>query len=287
MAWLALLAGAILLAACSADRPELVQPAVEGGSTTSSTTPLPDRADCSTATGPGPVTVVLVADTVPCLVVAAHQPLELVNQGAEPIEVGLGPVPMTIAPAGSQVTEPAGTILSPGPNRVEGTTTTVAVVWLADPAEDTLGGAAIGLSSIGDIELGSEPPAVAAATNGVAVAVGGSACYVTSLDGDPYSPLFTFRDDRLVVVQVFTPGLVTLSGVGLGATSAEILAAYGDRIEARPDPAGDPARQLLIFVPSDEENQIYRLVFDLTDDRVTTIRFGATEIVADRPGCGA
>ena len=62
-------------------------------------------------------------------------------------------------------------------------------------------------------------------------------------------------------------------------------AGRGDRITTQPAPDGDPARQLMVFAPTDEDDQIYRLVFELVDDRVTTMRFGATEIVAAAPGC--
>ncbi len=280
------LATVVLLAAgCSAERPELVQPVAEDGTPVPTTIPIPDRASCTTASGPGPVPIAVIPDTVPCVVVAAHHRLELVNQRQGPADLAVGQASASVAPGASQITEPAGTILVPGPNRVLVGVDTVGVAWLVEPSENPLREAAIGLSSIGDIELGFAPAAVTGAAGGIPVPAAGTPCHVATLDGDPYSPLFTFRDDLLVAVQVFTPGLVTRSGIGLGSTSADVAAAYGDQIETRPDP-GDPSRQLLIFVPNDPENQIYRLVFDLTDDRVTTMRFGATEIVADQPGCG-
>jgi len=276
---------AMLAVGCSAERPELVQPAAENGTAAPPTVPIPDRSTCSTASGPGPVTIPVAPETVPCVVVAAHHRLELFNQGQTPADLAIGQAAVSVAAGAGQTTEPAGTILVPGPNRVLAGVDTVGVAWLVPPAENPLSGAAIGLSSIGGVELGFEPAAVTGATGGIPVAAAGTPCHVATLDGDPYSPLFTFRDGLLVVVQVFTPDLVTRSGIGIGASSADVAAAYGEQLETRPDP-NDPTRQLLIFVPSDPENQIYRLVFDLTDDRVTAMRFGATEIVADQPGCG-
>jgi len=38
-------------------------------------------------------------------------------------------------------------------------------------------------------------------------------------------------------------------------------------------------------VPSDEADQIFRLVFVVEQDRVAAIRIGAAEIVATEPGC--
>ncbi len=277
---------AVLASACAGSRPELVEPVVENGTTLATTIPLPERASCTTASGPGPAQVLLAPETVPCVVVAAHHRLELSTQGPEPIDVTVGAATLQLAVGVPQISEPAGTVLTPGPNRLLQGTATTAVVWLVDTAEDPLAGSVIGLSSIGDIELGFEPAQVTATTGGFPVAAAGTPCHVATLDGDPYSPLFTFRDGLLVVVQVFTPGLVTRSGVGIGSTNAELDAAYGAQLETIPDHLGDPARQLRVFVPTDPENQIFRLVFDLTNDRVTTMRFGATEIVANQPGCG-
>lgn len=278
----------LLTAGCSGQRPELVQPPADpnDGTAAATTLPLPEREACTTIAGPGPARAEIGADLVPCLAVAAHHRMELVNQRATAIDVTVGPSTINLGPQSGQLTEPVGSLLAPGPNRILVGEDTVATVWLVDPGQDPLAGATIDLTSIGDVELGLEPAGVTAAAGGTPVPAAGSPCHLTSLDGDPYSPLFTFRDGQLVVVQVFTPGVATLSGVGIGSSSADIAAAYGDRVESRPAPDGDPARQLFVFRPIDEEDQIYRLVFDVRDDRVTSVRFGATEIVADRPGCG-
>ena len=61
-------------------------PSATTGPTT--TVPLPERADCTTVTGPGPGVVVDVTDgSVPCLAVAGHHRVELTNPGPTPIEL--------------------------------------------------------------------------------------------------------------------------------------------------------------------------------------------------------
>ncbi len=276
-------------AGCSAERPTLVQPTTTApplGTVAPTTVPLPERADCVTTTGPGPGRAVLVPDVVPCVAVAAHHRISFVNQGGEQAELRVGQTTLLI-PAGAELaTEPAGSLLVGGPNRILSGEATVATVWLVDAAENPLAGSQIDLTSVGPVELGQGPADVTAAVGGPPVPASGSACYLSTLEGDPYSPLFTFRDGQLVVVQVFTPGLATLSGISVGSTAADVVAAYGDRVEARAPADGDPARRLFVFLPSDEDDQVFRLVFDLTDDVVTTVRFGASEIVADQPGCG-
>ncbi|MEM9566469.1 MAG: hypothetical protein AAGA93_27870 [Actinomycetota bacterium] len=279
----------LTLAGCSGERPTLVQPTTTApplGSVAPTTVPLPERADCATTTGPGPARALLIPEVVPCVAVAAHHRIRFVNQGFEQAELIVGQTTLLVPAGGEQVSEPAGALLASGPNRILAGEATVATVWLVDPAENPLAGSEIGLTSVGPVELGQGPAEVTAAVGGPPVPAAGSACYLSTLDGDPYSPLFTFRDGQLVVVQVFTPGLSTLSGISVGSTSGEIAAAYGDRVETRAPASGDPGRQLVVFLPTDEDDQVFRLVFDLTDDVVTSVRFGATEIVADQPGCG-
>lgn len=283
----ALLVLVLVATACSGQRPELVTPSTDGtgAAPVTTTATIPPREDCDTAVGPGPWRIGLSAETPPCVAVASHQRLELINQSGRPLDLPVGSTTVSLPTDGSAVTETAGAVLSPGANQLADDLGPLATVWLVDPAENTLAGASIDLTSIGAVTLGQNPGDVTAAA-GAPVPAAGSPCYQTGFRGDPYSPQFTFRDGSLVVVQVFTPGLATLSGIAIGSTAADVEAAYGDRVSAQPSPDGDPARQLYVFLPSEEDDQVYRLVFDLTDGVVASIRFGATEIVADRPGCG-
>lgn len=276
-----------LVGACSGARPELVTPTAASADATPVTTAatIPPREDCDTAIGPGPWRIGLSADAPPCVAVAAHQRLQLFNQTGRQLDLPLGISNVSLPIDGTMDTVALGTILAPGANQLADGTGPVGTVWLVDPAENTLAGASIGLTSIGPVQLGQTPGDVTAAA-GAPVPDAGSPCYQAGFGGDPYSPQFTFRDGSLAVVEVFTPGLATLSGVAVGSTAADIQAAYGDRVTAQPAPDGNPARELWVFLPSDEADQLYRLVFDLTDGVVTSVRFGAAEIVADRPGCG-
>lgn len=292
--WPGLLALGLVLAACTGERPELVAPVAEIETDTQTvaegaTGPTPDRGECEVAIGPGPWVLAVGAPeeepTAPCVALAAHHRLQLVNQGPEAIDVTIGSTVIPIQVGSTQVTEPVGTLVGPGFTPVTSAAATAPGVWLVDPAEDPLAGAMIGLTSVGNIELGQAPVDITEASGGIPVAASGAACNETSLRGDPYSPLFTFRDGLLVVAQVFTPGLLTRSGIGIGSTEADVIAAYGQQIEGSQDPAGNPARKLLAFVPNDVEDQIFRLVFVVDQERVSAIRIGAAEIVATEPGC--
>lgn len=68
--------------------------------------------------------------------------------------------------------------------------------------------------------------------------------------------------DRIAVVHVDQPGIVTLSGVGVGSSAEEVRAAYGDLIEERPSPF-DPAVTELVLVPVDENDANQRVIFEV------------------------
>ncbi len=286
----ALLAILALGASCSPERPELVPMPPDSSVPESIQTPAAapiQRANCQTAVGAGPFPIAIEAEpaaTLPCWAVGTHQQVQLVNQTTEALELGVGGTVIPVGPGEQVVTGQAGVTFTTGPNEIVVGPQPMAAVWVVDPAENSLTGSQIGLTSIGAIELGQDPAEVTAASGGV-VAASGAACHQTSLQDDPYSPLLTFRDGQLVVVQVFTPGLATRSGVAIGTPEIDVVATYGDQLEEVPHPSGDPARKLLVFVPIDVDDQIYRLVFDLRDGLVEAIRFGAAEIVANQPGC--
>lgn len=289
-----LLVVALLATACVGERPQLVATTTTTSPSVDPTDPPPDqvvepsRDQCTTVSGAGPfsLSVGVEAAAVECLLVAAHHRIELVNRSQADLRITSGTAILGVAAGASQLTEPVGEFLTtPGLAPVASGAGATAFLWFVAQDDHPLSTATIGLSSIGEIALGQAPAEVTAAA-GVAVPASGAACHQTSLEGDPYSPIFTFQDGQLVVVQIFTPGLQTISGVAIGSSRDEVTAAYGDRVQvlaATEDQ--DPAQELLVFVPQDEADQIYRLVFVLESGFVRSIRFGATEIVADAPDC--
>lgn len=291
---LALLATVAVAAACSGERPQLLPP-----NTADSTTTLPpttqaevaalQQADCQTATGSGPVQVVidgLPTPAVPCTLIASHQRAEFVNNTAEPVTVTLtGATAVTLAPTETFVSEPVGTVLQPGLNQIDVQPFPSSALWYVEPGQSALTGQLIGLSSIGEIELGQTAETVSASIGNLPLTATDGECVVSSIAQDPYSPLFTFRNGSVAVIQVFTPGQLTRSEIGIGALEGDVVAAYGERIEAQPSPDGDETKSLLVFVPSDEADQVHRLVFALENGVVTSIRNGLTELALTTPGC--
>ena len=293
--WLIVLAVAAVAAACSGERPTFI----EGSATTTTTTiptttidpanvPVPARDECQSVSGPGPLQVVVESadSSNPCIAVAAHHRLEFVNNTDELIEILVGDAAVPVEVGASAISSAVGSLLPTGYTPIIGANRAIIGVWVAAAEENTLVDDLMGLSSFGPLQIGQTPLEVSAALGGLAVATSAEPCYVTDLDSDPYSPLFTVRDGTVAAIRVFTPGQLTRSAVGVGTAEAEVVAAYGDRIETMPSPDGDPNRSLLVFVPADEADQAFRLVFEVEGGMVVSMRNGLTDIVIDDPTCG-
>lgn len=284
----------LLIMACTGERPELISADLTSTTvpatieTTTTTEPPPQPADCVTVPGGGPWQVMIEAvpdPLVACGRVAAHQRVEFVNGTPEQITFGLAGTPVMIQPGGTFLTEPVGTVLAGGVTEVIAESHPVSSIWLVEPSESALAGQRMGLSSFGDVRVGMTP-ADAAAVIGAPLRAddSGAACYVTSIEDDPYSPLFTVRDGAISIIHVFAPEQVTRSEIGIGSAEADINTAYSGQIEAQPSPDGDATKKLLVFVPTDETDKRYRLVFALENGMVTSMYNGLAEY-ASTPDC--
>jgi hypothetical protein len=77
----------------------------------------------------------------------------------------------------------------------------------------------------------------------------------------------------------------TISGIGVGSTREEVLAAYGERITESPH-AYVPGGSYLDFVPADAADSAYRLRFETDADGVVTeMHAGLTRPVGYIEGC--
>lgn len=68
--------------------------------------------------------------------------------------------------------------------------------------------------------------------------------------------------DRIAGIHIDQPGIVTLSGIGVGSSADELRAAYGDLLEERPSPF-DPAITEFVLVPVDEADADQRVIFEV------------------------
>ncbi|MEM7139484.1 MAG: hypothetical protein AAF548_00525 [Actinomycetota bacterium] len=77
--------------------------------------------------------------------------------------------------------------------------------------------------------------------------------------------------------------ITTRSGAGIGTTSDELDALFGDRLE-RVDLGG--GQEDVIFVPADENDQEFRVAWTVVDGVVETMRSGRVPLVLEPDPCG-
>lgn len=287
-----LLAAGLVAAACSGERPELIsadlvstsQPA-DGSAATG---PELAATDCVTAPGSAPLQVLVEATpqpTIACGRVAGYQRVSFVNSTTDQINFDLAGVPVVIQPGETYTTDPVGGLLGAGLTQLYAQPHPVSGIWLVDQAESTLTGQQMGLNSFGNASIGMTPTDASAAIGLPLIPDDtGAACYQTSIEGDPYSPVFTVRDGTIASIQVFASSQLTRSEIGVGSAEADVNAAYSAQIETQASPDGNAERSLLVFVPSDEADKQFRLVFIIEGGVVTSMYNGLVDFLAT-PGC--
>lgn len=282
---------ALLVAACSGERPYLLDATTTTAPTTTAVAApaadvQPVRSDCQAVSGPGPLQVVIesTASTNPCVALASYQQVEFVNNAAEPVSFTLGAAPIALQPAESTISQPIGTLLGPGYTAVATAVQPIVGLWVVDTQEDTLFDERMGLRGLGPIEIGNTIAEVSDSL-GVVLPNSDAACFVTSIEQDPYSPLLTIQDGAVSMIEVYSTNQFTRSEIGIGTAEDDVRAVYGARLEEQPSPDGDANRKLLVFVPADEADQIYRLVFELENGAVVGMRNGLSAVALAGVGC--
>ena len=89
---------------------------------------------------------------------------------------------------------------------------------------------------------------------------------------------------RVVRIDVGEPGIMTASGVGVGATESTVKETYSDRIRVEPHKY-DPRGHYLRFVPASTQDRDFGLVFETDGHSVTSFRAGTARAVALVEGC--
>ena len=152
----------------------------------------------------------------------------------------------------------------------------------------------LGLRSMGPIEIGMTVPEASEAS-GLDIKVDvfeevSDVCHFGRVSDDPDSPFFMVitepgADPQAGVIARIdlNEGQATRSGIRIGSSRDDVIAAYGDRIESSPHTYTDG--EYLTFVPTDPDDAQYRLVMEVTDDRVTAVRAGRVPEVNYVEGC--
>lgn len=109
-------------------------------------------------------------------------------------------------------------------------------------------------------------------------------CYRVVPDDAPDGISFVVHDGTIERVDIVgNSPITTRSGAGIGTTSDELDALFGDRLE-RVDLGG--GHEDVIFVPQDENDQEFRVAFTTVDGVVETMRSGRIPLVLEADPCG-
>lgn len=306
----AVLAGALVVAACGEAEPGAVTVSIEGSvsslvttvpeSTTTtaaveSTTTTVPGVDPGACVGPGETLIIALVEDVqprgPCPVSTTGS-IRFSNLTDQEATVQWGSRQLVIAPQRSVVPpESVGEVLSPGLHAFVTSVEPSPTVLVSSP-EEGFGSAQVSLRSFGGVRPGQRISEVEKAVGAsIVVPDRQSSCVVGWLAGDAHSPRLVLQggggDPLLVRADATTNRQRTLSGVGIGSTADEVRTTYGDQITETD--IGDGLR--LTFEPNESIDVNYRLVFDVGpdgagDDRVVAMRIGRLGAVENPEPCG-
>lgn len=165
----------------------------------------------------------------------------------------------------------------------------------ATPAGATVGDEPLTLRGMGALRIGmTVDEAVAEFGSPIAETDGLTGeCRIGVIPGDPASPSFLIHapngdlaSGTIRRIDLTGAAQVTLSGIHIGSTKDDVLAAYGDRITATPHKYETaPDSEYLTYRPVDPADDAYRLVFETSNGIVTAVRTGLVPEVELVEGC--
>ena len=113
----------------------------------------------------------------------------------------------------------------------------------------------------------------------------GGACVYVNIVGGPDGLTFLGGDGRIQLVVVEGGATRTREGIGMSSARSEVRAAYGSRLQARPHDYIDDPEGYLFLDPEEDEQRAFRLLFELRDDAVASMRAGFDDWVALPEAC--
>lgn len=177
----------------------------------------------------------------------------------------------------------------------DGATTAGNQTQAAVDGSSTVGESPLTIRGMGPVRVGMTVSEAEAALGSAITEVStpvGECRYGVVADGGPSPDLMIlvsdgdFASGTIVRIELTARTHATGSGITLGSTADEVMAAYGERIVATPhaDRVG-PDDLYLTFVPFDPADADYRMVMETTDGAVTAIRGGLMPAVEWTEGC--
>lgn len=171
----------------------------------------------------------------------------------------------------------------------------VGATWT--PAERLTPASRLRLDGIGPVRVGMTL-AEASAVTGLAFAVDPRSspqperCGIATPQGAPPGLSFMVENGTTIVrIDVRSadgspPPIAATTGVHVGSTEAEVLAAYPVGLVVRPHPVLVPDGHYLVHAPDDPPVKGFELLFETDGKTVTTFRSGVIAFVERAEGCG-
>ena len=94
-----------------------------------------------------------------------------------------------------------------------------------------------------------------------------------------------FQNGRLARVDIWKPGIRTLSGAQVGDAETRILQLYGARIEVSQHHHPPAGAHYMMFTPVDVVDGGYQMLFETDGSKVTQFRIGTRAAVEQVEGC--
>ncbi len=109
-----------------------------------------------------------------------------------------------------------------------------------------------------------------------------SDCYRVTPAQGPEGISFLVTESTIERVDIVAGPLTTRSGIGIGSPEDDIINLFGDQIETQ---VNDDSSVDLIFVPQDESDAEFRVIFTIHDGVVETVRSGRIPQVTVQNPC--
>ncbi len=148
----------------------------------------------------------------------------------------------------------------------------------------------LAINGIGSIRVGMTVAEASKASGTKLVSSGSTdntSCTYVRPQGAPEGIGFMVTNGRIARVDVYdNKSITTLSGAKIGDTEAQIKALYPGQIKVTPhEYTGHMGGHYLTFVPKDQSDRNYRVVFETDGKRVVNFRSGKLPEVEYIEGC--
>ena len=108
-------------------------------------------------------------------------------------------------------------------------------------------------------------------------------CYLLAPASGPSGVVFTIYNSSIERVDITNPSITTRSGASVGSTEAQLHELFGERLVV--SPYADGSGNSIQYVPVDEADTDYRVIWETDGTSVTSMRAGRLPAVAPGEPC--